>query len=149
MIIGTSVPPFYYANMCPEQEFNCTWYMTLILGAGVLTLISIMHPKYDGNEYKAMRSLLFSAVGCAPLIPLIHMTYMVDPAHYMEINVDDILFGCFFYGAGAAIYAFRFPERYFPGKFDNCGQSHNIFHTFVLIAAVIHFNNSLKEFNKR
>lgn len=121
MIIGSSVPPFYYANMCPEQEFNRTWYLSLIIGAGVLALISIMHPKYDGNEYKAMRSLLFSCVGASPLIPLLHMKFMVDPSHYLPVDIGSILFGGMFYAIGAAMYAFRFPERYFPGKFDNCG----------------------------
>eukprot|EP00352_Strombidinopsis_acuminata_P008938 CAMPEP_0176376218 /NCGR_PEP_ID=MMETSP0126-20121128/28032_1 /TAXON_ID=141414 ORGANISM="Strombidinopsis acuminatum, Strain SPMC142" /NCGR_SAMPLE_ID=MMETSP0126 /ASSEMBLY_ACC=CAM_ASM_000229 /LENGTH=129 /DNA_ID=CAMNT_0017737563 /DNA_START=980 /DNA_END=1372 /DNA_ORIENTATION=- len=129
--------------MCPEQEFNRTWYLSLILGAGILTLISIMHPKYDGTEYKPMRTMLFTAVGFSAIIPMIHMKYMVDPAHYVAINLDNIFLGGFFYVLGATMYAFRLPERFFPGKFDICGQSHHIFHTFVVIAAVIHFNNSL------
>eukprot|EP00345_Euplotes_harpa_P006125 CAMPEP_0168318120 /NCGR_PEP_ID=MMETSP0213-20121227/287_1 /TAXON_ID=151035 /ORGANISM="Euplotes harpa, Strain FSP1.4" /LENGTH=50 /DNA_ID=CAMNT_0008319121 /DNA_START=1300 /DNA_END=1448 /DNA_ORIENTATION=- len=32
---------------------------------------------------------------------------------------------------GAFIYAIKFPERYFPGKFDFGGHSHNLFHVFV------------------
>ena len=43
------------------------------------------------------------------------------------------------YIIGAAIYALRIPERFAPGKFDILGASHQIFHFFVLAAAVTHF----------
>jgi len=43
------------------------------------------------------------------------------------------------YIVGAAIYALRIPERFAPGKFDILGSSHQIFHIFVLAAAVTHF----------
>ncbi|VDM70088.1 unnamed protein product [Strongylus vulgaris] len=41
---------------------------------------------------------------------------------------------------GAAIYATRIPERWFPGRCDLWFQSHQLFHTFVVIAAFIHFH---------
>jgi len=43
------------------------------------------------------------------------------------------------YIIGAVIYALRIPERFAPGKFDILGASHQIFHFFVLAAAVTHF----------
>jgi adiponectin receptor len=43
------------------------------------------------------------------------------------------------YIVGAAIYALRIPERFAPGKFDIIGSSHQIFHGFVLAAAITHF----------
>jgi len=43
------------------------------------------------------------------------------------------------YIVGATIYALRIPERFAPGKFDFFGSSHQIFHGFVLAAAVTHF----------
>ncbi|KHJ79841.1 hypothetical protein OESDEN_20499 [Oesophagostomum dentatum] len=44
------------------------------------------------------------------------------------------------YIGGATIYATRIPERWFPGKCDLWFQSHQLFHTFVVIAAFIHFH---------
>ena len=35
-------------------------------------------------------------------------------------------------------YAERIPERFAPGKFDLFGASHQIFHTFILLAAWSH-----------
>lgn len=48
------------------------------------------------------------------------------------------------YIAGVLIYIARVPERFYPGKFDFVGNSHNIWHCFVLSAAVMHFVASLE-----
>lgn len=42
------------------------------------------------------------------------------------------------YIAGAGIYASRVPERWFPGKYDLVGSSHQVFHLFVVAAVVSH-----------
>ena len=39
---------------------------------------------------------------------------------------------------GAAIYAARIPERFFPGRFDVLGASHQIMHVLVMCGAVSH-----------
>lgn len=43
------------------------------------------------------------------------------------------------YAAGAVVYVSRVPERWKPGAFDLAGHSHQIFHVFVLVGALIHF----------
>ncbi len=40
---------------------------------------------------------------------------------------------------GAILYACRFPERMFPGKFDLAFSSHQLFHVCVVVAAAIHY----------
>lgn len=40
---------------------------------------------------------------------------------------------------GAACYAARFPERWYPYRFDFFGASHQLFHVFVLAAGVAHY----------
>ncbi|KAF0291092.1 Adiponectin receptor protein [Amphibalanus amphitrite] len=44
------------------------------------------------------------------------------------------------YVAGALLYAFRVPERWFPGKCDIYFQSHQIFHVLVVAAAMVHYH---------
>lgn len=39
--------------------------------------------------------------------------------------------------SGAALYAARIPERWFPGTFDLVGQSHNWMHVLVFTGAVV------------
>jgi adiponectin receptor len=43
------------------------------------------------------------------------------------------------YGAGLLFYLLRIPERWYPGHFDYWLNSHQIWHMFVLGAAVCHF----------
>jgi adiponectin receptor len=50
-----------------------------------------------------------------------------------------ILLGGLVYAAGAGIYVSRVPERCYPGKFDLCGASHQIFHCAVIVACCLHF----------
>jgi len=53
------------------------------------------------------------------------------------------------YIAGAAIYACRIPESFHPGRYDNFGASHQIFHVFVVLAAASHLVGLLKAFDYR
>jgi len=41
----------------------------------------------------------------------------------------------------------RFPERLAPGSFDIWGSSHQIFHVFVVLAAVSHMYGMAKAFD--
>ena len=40
---------------------------------------------------------------------------------------------------GAAIYALRVPERWYPGAFDLWFSSHQLFHLCVVAAALVHY----------
>jgi adiponectin receptor len=43
----------------------------------------------------------------------------------------------------------RIPERWHPGRYDVIGSSHQIFHIFVVLAAVSHLMGLLKAFDYR
>eukprot|EP00882_Tetradesmus_deserticola_P017175 GHRQ01018383.1.p3 GENE.GHRQ01018383.1~~GHRQ01018383.1.p3 ORF type:complete len:154 (+),score=37.69 GHRQ01018383.1:321-782(+) len=40
---------------------------------------------------------------------------------------------------GAVIYACRVPERWYPGRFDLAGHSHQLWHAAVVLAAWVHY----------
>lgn len=40
---------------------------------------------------------------------------------------------------GAAIFALRVPERWYPGAFDLAFNSHQLFHLCVVAAALVHY----------
>lgn len=44
-----------------------------------------------------------------------------------------------FYIVGTMFYVSRIPERWKPGVFDLAGQSHQIFHVFVIFGALAHY----------
>ena len=53
------------------------------------------------------------------------------------------------YVSGVFIYISRVPEKYFPGRFDFLGNSHNIWHGFVVTAAVFHYFGSIEAYHVR
>ncbi len=53
------------------------------------------------------------------------------------------------YVLGALTYASRIPERFLPGKFDFWGQSHQLFHLCVVVAAVLHYKSVIVALNWR
>jgi adiponectin receptor len=62
----------------------------------------------------------------------------------------------FFWIAGGAAYIFgcllyilRFPERFWPGKFDFVGSSHQIFHIMVFVGVALHHYASVDTYYDR
>jgi len=54
------------------------------------------------------------------------------------------------YIGGAALYALHIPERWSKtGYFDLVGNSHNLFHICVGVAALLHFRTALLLFDWR
>lgn len=43
------------------------------------------------------------------------------------------------YITGLVFYGFHFPESRWPGKFDTWGASHQIWHSFIIIAIILHY----------
>ena len=67
--------------------------------------------------------------------------FVTTGGYYIMVGICYIL--------GAAIYVNRIPERFFPGKFDFWGSSHNIWHLFVVVGKVLHYLGSLECYNTR
>ena len=42
------------------------------------------------------------------------------------------------YLSGAAVFATRVPERFFPGQCDLVGASHQVFHVFIVLGTMAH-----------
>merc|ERR1711871_552751 len=49
-----------------------------------------------------------------------------------------------FYVVGFFFFLTKIPERFFPGKFDLIGHSHNWWHLLVTGGAIMHYFNSLR-----
>ena len=69
--------------------------------------------------------------------------------YYPGIKLINWYLGGISYIIGALLYIVRFPEKYFQGKFDYFGSSHQLFHIFVLFGATFHYFGSLDAYNYR
>ena len=71
------------------------------------------------------------------------------PEDCLYTNIWLWALGGYIYIQGAIIYVVRVPERCYPGKFDLCGQSHQIFHFAVVGACILMFSLNYKAYLDR
>ncbi|KAF9347637.1 hypothetical protein BGX26_000896 [Mortierella sp. AD094] len=99
-----------------------------------------MQERFQIPQFRWVRAGLFLSLGLSGLAPVIHgivlygfpLAQKAAALNYMFCMGAAYVFGVLIYGS-------RTPECFFPGKFDNFGASHQIFHICVLIGCTVHF----------
>jgi adiponectin receptor len=138
LIIGSFIPWIYYGFYC-RREPKLT-YIAMVIVLGIGAIIVSLWDKFSESRYRPLRAGVFVSMGCSGIIPTIHFIYtdgmrrLIDENSFIWLVVMSIL-----YLVGAALYATRTPERFFPGKCDIWFQSHQLFHMCVVVAAFTHF----------
>lgn len=139
LIMGSFVPWLYYGFYCHYQPKVI--YLTVVCVLGSASIITSLWDKFSSSELRPVRAGVFMAFGLSGVVPAIH--YIVMEGLFSHISRTSIgwlaLMGSL-YIAGALIYAFRIPEKWFPGKCDVWFQSHQIFHVLVIAAAFVHYH---------
>ncbi len=133
---GAGVSGAHFAFYCHPATRNA--YFGLLtataLGCGVFTL----RPKFRQPPYRTARFLMYFFLGASLFTPVAHGVSRVGWA-----RLDAMMGLRSFLGlglvnfSGAAVYALRVPERWFPRRFDLVGQSHNWMHLLVLTGALV------------
>ncbi|GLJ29226.1 hypothetical protein SUGI_0576510 [Cryptomeria japonica] len=98
---------------------------------------------FQNPEFRTFRASLFFGMGVSGIAPILHklILYKDEPAA-LYTTAYEVAMGVF-YGLGALVYALRIPEKWKPGKFDIAGNSHQLFHVLVVIAAYTHYRAGL------
>ena len=143
LITGSSIPAYYYG-------FYCTWKLQY-LHIGVLVVLCAvcltisMWSKFNTPKYRVFRYLVFVLFGLYGAIPFVHIYFRDGYALASHAYaLWGIVIMAALYIGGGALYAFRIPERFWPGKFDIWASSHQIFHVCVVTAALVHYNALLQ-----
>ncbi|KAJ2726167.1 hypothetical protein GGI07_000806 [Coemansia sp. Benny D115] len=138
LIVGSCVPVFCYLFYChPKLKM---FYLLLIFSLGSLTAYMVVAPKFGTSAYRPLRAATFVALGLSGILPAIHSCWLFGWEYTRDaLQAPYMLTMGGTYIAGAVIYGARFPERVWPGRFDYWLHSHQIFHVFVVVAAVAHF----------
>ncbi|KAG0280811.1 hypothetical protein BGZ95_008603 [Linnemannia exigua] len=138
LISGSFYPAIFYGFYC-FRTFQIM-YIAMISIFGGATVIAVTKPIFRTPQYRWIRSCLFLAMGLSAVFPIIHglVLYGIQLAR-KAIALDYMIIMGFFYVFGAILYGTRTPERFFPGKFDHFGSSHQIFHICVLFGVLTHF----------
>jgi len=154
LIYGSTASVFTYGFYC--QFFWANVYLIsfgFICGAVfIISLFDFIH----SHKYRHIKVFMYGGLGVTAALPCIHLLY--NQAH-KDIIPDAFVFDSetlwllalegLSYLGGLAVYATRFPEKFFPGKLDIFGHSHQIWHMCVFVGALCHYFISLNLFYDR
>ncbi|KAJ2156626.1 hypothetical protein IW143_002950 [Coemansia sp. RSA 520] len=138
LIVGSCVPIFCYMFYCHPKLKAA--YLALIFGLGALTVVVVVAPRFGTSDFRPLRAATFVALGMSGVVPVVHALILFGwdyVANAVQLPHTLLMGGT--YITGAVIYGARVPERWWPGRFDYWLHSHQIFHVFVVAAAVVHY----------
>jgi len=139
LITGSFIPWLYYGFYCYFQPRLI--YLSAVLILGITSVVVSLWEKFGEPKFRWLRAGVFMTFGLSGIVPAIH--YLITEGFFIavyEASLGWLALMGLLYVIGAVFYAFRVPERFFPGKFDIWFQSHQIFHVLVIAAAFVHFH---------
>lgn len=141
MIVVSFFPPIYYIFQC-EPRWQLV-YLSAISLAGAATVYALMSPRLSAGKYRAYRALLFVGMGLSGVVPAVHAAAVNwhEPRRNVTLAYEGAMAAS--YLTGTVFYLTRVPERWRPGMFDLCGQSHQIFHLLVIAGALAHYGAAI------
>ena len=146
LIWGSFVPSIYYGFRDEPVLAKTYWTMITVIGAAC-AIVSVTD-KFRTPAWRPFRAGMFVTMGLSAVLPVCHglRLYGIESLEG-RIGFSWLALQGFTYVLGAAIYAARIPERWKPGHFDILGNSHQIFHVLVLLAATSHLIGLAKAFS--
>ncbi|GAX73700.1 hypothetical protein CEUSTIGMA_g1152.t1 [Chlamydomonas eustigma] len=141
LIVCSFYPPVYYLFLCHPGYL--TFYLTSTTILGCMAVAVTLLDRFQERSWRFFRAFMFVALGLYGLVPIIHQWFINNSVPQVQkALLVDLIMGAT-YISGAVIYAYRVPERWFPGKFDLWFHSHQIFHIAVVAGALIHYKACL------
>ena len=143
LITGSSIPAYYYGFYCTKTAQFVHISILVILCTICITIS--MWSKFSHPKYRVFRFVLFVLFGLYGGIPFVHI--FLRDGYMLASNIhpfQGIITMAALYIGGGFLYASRIPERFWPGMFDIWASSHQLFHVFVITAALVHYNSLLK-----
>jgi len=139
LIVGSFVPWLYYSFYCDYTPKVV--YLSIVIVMGVTCVIVSLWDKFGSPTLRPFRAGIFITFGLSGIAPATH--YSIQNGWQKSIDeaaLGWLVFMGFLYISGAMLYAFRIPERFFPGKVDILFHSHQLFHCFVIAGAFVHYH---------
>ncbi|KAI8326484.1 Hly-III related protein [Martensiomyces pterosporus] len=138
LIAGSFVPMLYYGFFHSQKILIS--YMVMILALAAAGVAVSIAGRVEDPRRQAWRPVIFMGISVSGLIPLVHGVVINGYSGAVgSMSLWYVVGMGILYIAGTSVYAFKIPERYRPGKHNVLLQSHQIFHTFVVLAALCHF----------
>jgi adiponectin receptor len=136
VIYGSTLPATYFEFYChPRLQYFYWGISTLFASASAMFTL---RPKFRHPAYRKVRFYMYTLLGLSVFFPVIHGLFLFDGYDELRERMSlSYLIGLGVLNfSGAAIYAARIPERWFPETFDLWGASHQIMHVLVVVGAL-------------
>ncbi|PTB71301.1 mPR-like GPCR protein, partial [Trichoderma longibrachiatum ATCC 18648] len=117
LTLGDFVSGIYMVFWCESLQRKIYWSMIGVLGS--LTIFIMLNPMFHGRKFRVFRVLAFVGTGLSGFAPLIHGITIFGFSQMMkQSGMPYYLVEGAFLLLGALVYATKFPECLYPGKFD-------------------------------
>lgn len=139
LIFGSFVPWLYF-TFYNHPNLRLLYGITGTVSA-LATIKMSLNDEFGQAHYRAVRSAIYIAYAMiCGVLPVFHFCVMYGPLELIE-NYFLLRFALMVasYVVGAFMYSIRVPEKYWPGRFDYAGQSHQIMHVCVVIGNIAHY----------
>ncbi|KAJ2465247.1 hypothetical protein GGI02_004755, partial [Coemansia sp. RSA 2322] len=138
LIVGSFVPVGYFAFLHLQKLL--IGYMAMFVAIGIAGVAVSICGKVEDPRRAGWRPIIFFAIAITGLVPIVHGAVVNGyRGAVSQMSLWYVIGMGVLYIAGTLVYAFKIPERYRPGKHNVCLSSHQIFHVFVVLAAICHY----------
>jgi len=137
LIFGSMIPVIHYLFYC---DFKLkTIYISVLTVLSIASMIVTSSAACAKPQFRAFKAILFIALGLYGVAPATHACLIHGFPKMFQMGFLYLVIMAVAYIGGGVTYAIRVPERFFPGRFDIVGQSHQILHVAVIAAIYLHF----------
>jgi adiponectin receptor len=142
---GSTIPSVYYGFYCDPGLQKRYWTVVSVLA--IACVVATLDTRFRHPALRPYRALVYSGLGLSALGFVSHGLFL----HGWEIqngrmSLDWMGLMTVLNLTGATAYAVRLPEKLAPRKFDIIGNSHQILHVMVILAALAHMFGLFRAF---
>ncbi|EDU42651.1 adiponectin receptor protein 1 [Pyrenophora tritici-repentis Pt-1C-BFP] len=134
---GTTVSSTHFGFYCEPGLQNA--YAIIGTFAGLACAVTTLHPSFAGPASRRFRTGMYVFLGLSSFLPIIYgiLLFGLDAMNKRMSLWCYVALGLL-HGSGATLYASRVPERWWPGRCDVVGSSHQVMHVLVVLGAAVY-----------
>jgi len=143
---GSTIPCVYYGFFCDPNLQKIYWSMVSVLA--LACAVMTVKTEFRSPSFRAFRSAMYASLGLSFIVPIMHGISIYGwRIQLWRMSLDWMLLMATFNLAGAATYAMRVPEKWYPKRHDIFGASHQVLHFAVIFAGLAHMFGLLRAFD--
>ena len=136
LIAASIITTEYTAFYC--EPLSRTMYLGVTTALGIAGVFLPWNSTFNRKDMAPARLAFYISLGATGFVPVAQLIWMRGSAWTWAFYAP-IFKSVGVYLMGALVYAYRIPERWFPGAFDYIGGSHNLWHCAVLGGILFHY----------